>query len=483
AAFSNGTADAGWATLGVNGQDPSGTLTDGAATPTALPFGTTRIWVPFDYAIGSNTIESGAEFAALGGFTNPPPAVAGGVYSASMSAGATFGTTNHNDVHFVEHPVMSSLGVGGTGPDRVLSLVSAYNPAVNDGDVLYTVQFPFGSYAPGQPPVRLDFEAQLDPGAGAQIDQTMFIRTMGGFALGCDPLNNPLDGPAPDDPPVGGINSLDTVTQATRPGPGGTQSLYGGHLGVDSNGGGMGSDYITPKVVEIKKDEQSNNHENATGPSNVIHYRIDVDIAEGQRLEDIVISDVIPDELVYVPNSVTISINGNAASSGLTVYQPWEINPGSGYDAGLFQTGAGGSGQLDEMEARDFGNLNGGLLQVLFDEVTADSLDGEDEFLLFRDGDGRLGDGGRWDITIEYQAYAPEFYATPGDVTIDSNGIPVPTSSDDFFDDRVIGGEVLGYVDGGLGTQTGNNPNTAPVILQQIILSMIQAITPLIALG
>ena len=447
------------------GADPSWTSSlgvDGTAT------GTTRIWVAFNHPASNGT-----DFALNTGFGGPPSLAPGSQFVAGpASGGGAVGTATHAGSHFVTHPIYSSLNIGGAGSPNEFAAqnISAYNPVFNDGDVLYTVQFPFGSYAPGQPPVTLEFEGVLDSSMGATIDQTMFIRSMGGFALGCDPLNNPFDGPMPVDPPIGGVSSFDTVTlfglDADLDGvpDGGSTSLYGA---IDSNGAGLGSDYVTPKVVEIKKDEVSNDHEYATGPSNIITYQIDVDIAEGQRLEDLVISDLIPEELVYVPNSVQISINGNAVVNGMQVYQPWEINPGSGYDGALL---AGGTGQLAAMESGDFGNLNGGLLQVRFDDATADSTPGEDDFLLFRQGDNAFGDGGRWDITIEYQAYAPEFVARPGAMTmvdVDGDGVgdvPAPTTTADFFANRQVGGEVLGYNgtnDTGPVGQ-GNNPNTTP---------------------
>ncbi|MEO0416474.1 MAG: LEPR-XLL domain-containing protein, partial [Verrucomicrobiota bacterium] len=182
-------ADSSWAALGVDG------------TPT----GTTRIWVDYNHPA-----VNGEEFALTTGFGGTAPVAGGADYRDTGPNGNTIGTTGHTGVHFVEHPILKSLGVGADNPG--LDQISAYNPAFNDGDVLYTVQFPFGSYSPNQPAVEMVFEGMLDPDFGSTIDQTMFIRSMGGFALGSDPLNNPGVPGSVIDPPVGGVNSLDDVT-------------------------------------------------------------------------------------------------------------------------------------------------------------------------------------------------------------------------------------------------------------------------------
>ena len=204
-------------------------------------------------------------------------------------------------------------------------------PAI-DGTTWVFVELPFSSFVPSQPPAEIVFNATIDPAQGAQLNVPVGISAQTGFELGEDPLNNPAS-----DPPI-----LGPLTSSS----------------------------ITPTIFEVEKESYNggdnpvgNESEQGTGPNNPITFEIQVDLADGQTVDNILLTDVVPNNVHYL--------------GGLTV------------------AGSGAQVLLGTSDAT-IGVHNSNQLSVSFRSVT-----------------GTLGEN---DIIVTYQGYIPEF---------DANGDPI----------------------------------------------------------
>ncbi|MEM6914343.1 MAG: hypothetical protein AAF511_10240, partial [Pseudomonadota bacterium] len=93
----------------------------------------------------------------------------------------------------VEHPFL-------TNPDGTPLIVTGGQP----GDTLVVFELPYGSFSPGNPAV--DIDVVIDFSDQADLGATPTFQALGGFALGCDALDNPAD-----DAPIRG--DTDTLVQ------------------------------------------------------------------------------------------------------------------------------------------------------------------------------------------------------------------------------------------------------------------------------
>jgi fimbrial isopeptide formation D2 family protein/uncharacterized repeat protein (TIGR01451 family) len=164
----------------------------------------------------------------------------------------------------VEHP----FAVDGLGDPIVVS--------GTPGDSLIVLELPYGSFSPGNPAVDIDVVLDFSP--LADLDQGLTIEAIGGFALGCDPLDNPTD-----DAPV---------RQAAAP------------LEVNQ------------QLFSVDKTNNSPEEDAVTGPSYPYEYTLSVDVANGQTLSDFTLTDNLPPEIVYLGN---LQISG---ASGTVVTEP-----------------------------------------------------------------------------------------------------------------------------------------------------------------
>lgn len=220
-------------------------------------------------------------------------------------------------------------------------------PAV-DGTAWLLVDMPFGSFVPGQPPAKIVFDAALDPAQGAALGQPLGISAQTGFELGEDALSNPSS-----DPPL--LGPLETST-------------------------------VTPTVMEVDKESWNDGDnavgieaEAATGANNPITFEIRVDVADGQTIDNILLSDVVPNNVHYL-GSLTVAGSGALVNIGTS-------------DATI-------------------GVLNGNQLSVSFDSVTGTSAND--------------------DIFITYQGYIAELDAD-GNPVLD----PVSGAADDPVENTV----------------------------------------------
>ena len=123
--------------------------------------------------------------------------------------------------------------------------------------------------------------------------------------------------------------------------------------------------WVNPVVVKIDKSSSLNEHETATGSNFPFSYFVNINIANGAKIENITITDVIPSDVMYLGSPVLYDSKGRVIDSGLyTIEEP-------------------------------AGNKTGGKLILKLKEA--------------------VGDLSTTSITLKYKAYAPEFDNSTGD--------------------------------------------------------------------
>ena len=123
--------------------------------------------------------------------------------------------------------------------------------------------------------------------------------------------------------------------------------------------------WVNPVVVKIDKSSNLNEHETATGSNFPFSYFVNINIANGAKIENITITDVIPSDVMYLGSPVLYDSKGRVIDSGLyTIEEP-------------------------------AGNKTGGKLILKLKEA--------------------VGDLSTTSITLKYKAYAPEFDNSTGD--------------------------------------------------------------------
>ena len=175
-------------------------------------------------------------------------------------------------------------------------------PPGEEGATWYSIQLPFGSFSPDQPSFDFDVSVILDEAAGAMVGVPIPIWVRPGFAYGNDPLNNP-----DTDPPIIS-NPIETT--------------------------------VTPTVIDVIKDALDGDGDNAsigedgetvTGPSEPVTWRVTVDIANLSTIENLVVTEDVPNNFYYEPGTVTVTdSNGNPLD--VTITEPPE---GANNDAQL----------------------------------------------------------------------------------------------------------------------------------------------------
>ncbi|MEM7312851.1 MAG: hypothetical protein AAF497_06840, partial [Planctomycetota bacterium] len=158
-----------------------------------------------------------------------------------------------------EHP----LAVDGNGNPLVISGMP--------GDTLVVIELPYGSFSPNQAPVEIELVLDFSP--LADLDETLTIETLGGFALGSDPLDNPDVDPSIRVP-------ADTVTTD-----------------------------VTPTLITLTKENTGEEGDTVSGPNYPRTWTITLDVADGQTLTDVQINDLVPTNIHYLGN---LQVNGAA---------------------------------------------------------------------------------------------------------------------------------------------------------------------------
>ncbi|GAB4429363.1 MAG: hypothetical protein OHK0015_13220 [Chloroflexi bacterium OHK40] len=156
------------------------------------------------------------------------------------------------------------------------------------GDTLVVLQLPFGSFTPGQPPVELSIEAQLSPLADLGTPLSIYARA--GFQYG----NTPLDDWCCD-PVI--LNPASPISSGWPAAP------------------------LTPTLLTLSKTYLGPEDETATGPNFPRRYRLDVDIADGQTITDLELTDLLPPSMAFL-SLVTSSPAGAVVVQSPTVGAP-----------------------------------------------------------------------------------------------------------------------------------------------------------------
>ncbi|MEO1365803.1 MAG: hypothetical protein AAFX50_01415, partial [Acidobacteriota bacterium] len=134
------------------------------------------------------------------------------------------------------------------------------------GDVLVTLSLPFGSFVPDQPSITLRVNARLH--AFADLGAPLTVRRRGGYRFGADPLDNPGD-----DPPIaeGGEASALWPGASTR-----------------------------PQVATLRQVYVGPEDETATGPNYPRRYRVLLDVAAGQALSNVRLTEDLAEPLAFL---------------------------------------------------------------------------------------------------------------------------------------------------------------------------------------
>lgn len=155
------------------------------------------------------------------------------------------------------------------------------------GDQLVVLQLPFGSFTAPQPAATVQVTTNLSNLADAGT--VLNLRARGGFQYGADALDN-----APTDPSILGAFT------ANQP--------------------------VTPAVWRMTKTYIGPEDETATGPNFPRQYRIDVDIAGGQTVTNLDLTDVLPASMQYI--AVVSTLVNNAPAATTAVSTPSTTTPG-----------------------------------------------------------------------------------------------------------------------------------------------------------
>ena len=136
------------------------------------------------------------------------------------------------------------------------------------GDTLYVLELPFGSFTPSQPVAPITITAIPNSNSGAQIGIALPVKVQGGFRYGKDPLDNPSS-----DPPILGTKLTGT---------------------------------LTPTLMTLTKTSSAPEGEIATGPNFPVTYTLTLDVATGKTITGVLLQDLLPKNLEYLPGSVTV---------------------------------------------------------------------------------------------------------------------------------------------------------------------------------
>jgi LPXTG-site transpeptidase (sortase) family protein len=196
----------------------------------------------------------------------------------------------------VQHPI-AVRPANDPPPPANPNLPRYYQVCGNAGDQFVTIILPFGSFVPSQPPATVTITAQMSE--LADLDAPLTISGQAGFQFGYTPLNDfccsPFDATIPVQP--GGI-----YDSSTFPG----QS-------------------VAPTLMSLSKTYIGPENETATGPNFPRQYVITVDIADGQPVSGLTITDFLPDNIQYVSlDSVTVG----GAPAGYNATEPSTTIPG-----------------------------------------------------------------------------------------------------------------------------------------------------------
>ena len=176
---------------------------------------------------------------------------------------------------------------GTSGPYTLVHPFTGATLSSSTPDKLLIWELPIGSYTASTPAVVVDIPVTVNP-----ITPTLgavSLRAGGGYALGSDPLNNPLV-----DPPISAPSS-----------PG----------------------QVIPRPLTFTKSNNNPESETATGPNFISSWRLSANIATGVEISNLIFNDTLPNDLYLVPNGSEAAINPNLAGVNGTLSTAPTSNP------------------------------------------------------------------------------------------------------------------------------------------------------------
>jgi len=182
-------------------------------------------------------------------------------------------------------PLLHPFAVDSNG-DPVEITQNPDGTALQEGDTLYVLQMPFGSYAPTQAAAPVVVTAHisefsmLDLAQGAGED--LGVQVSNGFQFGTDELQNPVTDPS--------IVNLNTDTMMFR-----------------------------PEVLAFQKNYTGPEQETATGRNYPRQYTIQVDIADGQTIDHLTLTEQLPDEIHLIGTPTVVDSAGNNVAHSISI--------------------------------------------------------------------------------------------------------------------------------------------------------------------
>lgn len=254
-----------------------------------------------------------------------------GTSSGGPNDGVSFASATY--LGAAVNSVTLACAPGGTITHPLTGLTVTCPPLPPGFDASFTWQFvnlelPFGSFAADQPPAAITVNANLSN--FADLGTALPIQARGGFRYGADPLDNPAT-----DPPI--IQ------------------------------GSPASASVTPTLIKLTKTYHGPEDETATGPNFPREYTVAVDIANGQTVTNLDITDYLPGNLQFV----TVVSTSPAATCGTL---PSTTTPG-GTLVCTFASVTGATGTSDAtVRFRFYAPLNDANGNPVIDASTGDDV-------------------------------------------------------------------------------------------------------------
>lgn len=227
---------------------------------------------------GAGTVLTNEPYTAQACFDNQSATDTGyqPKYQMVVPAGSTLTSAQYLSFNLALQTVGSCNVVGGC-PTGFVNPDTAATVPLQEGETLVIVGGSSGSFAPAQPPACVDLAFSLGDPTVAPLNVTRNITITPFFAFGADPLDNPQS-----DPPIVG-------SPAT--------------LGV------------TPSVIRLAKAIAAPESETATGPNYPRTFTLTLNVANGQTVTDVDLTDPLPDTLQYVSGSAVVTGCGGAVTN------------------------------------------------------------------------------------------------------------------------------------------------------------------------
>ncbi|MCP9908228.1 isopeptide-forming domain-containing fimbrial protein, partial [Cyanobium sp. BA5m-21] len=159
---------------------------------------------------------------------------------------------------------------GTSGPYTLINPITGVTLTSATPDTLLIWQLPVGSYVASAPELVVDLPVTVKPTTPTLGPVT--LRAGGGYALGTDPLNNPLT-----DPPISAPNVAGQVV---------------------------------PTPLTFSKSSNLAESETVTGPNFSSFWRLSANIADGVQLNNLVFSDTLPNDLNLLAINPSLKLTG-----------------------------------------------------------------------------------------------------------------------------------------------------------------------------